>query len=63
MLVETLDHIEEKRSKTLEFVMDKQLNYFKTRNKVLNDTKTTMVNVIVGLSNVLSMAFARGKTR
>jgi hypothetical protein len=63
MLVETLDRIEEKRSKTLELMMDKQLNYFKTRNKVINDTKTTMVNVIVGLSNVLNMAFARGKTR
>ncbi len=63
MLVETLNRIEEKRSKTLKLMMDKQLNYFKTRNKVLNDTKTTMVNVIVGLSNVLNMAFARGKTR
>ncbi len=63
ILMETLDRIEEKRSKTLELMMDKQLNYFKKRNKVLNDTKTTMVNVIVGLSNVLNMAFARGKTR
>jgi hypothetical protein len=63
ILMETLDRIEEKRSKTLELMMDKQLNYFKKRNKVLNDTKTTMVNVIVGLSNVLSMAFARGKIR
>jgi len=61
--METLDRIEEKRSKTLELMMDKQLNYFKKRNKVLNDTKTTMVNVIVELSNVLSMAFARGKIR
>jgi len=52
MLLQTLDHIEEKRSKTLEFMMDKQLNYFKRRNKVLNHTETTMVNEIVGLSIV-----------
>jgi len=63
MLVQTLDHIEDKRSKTLDLMMDKQLNYFKMRNKVLNDTETTMVNVIVGLSNVLSMALARGKNK
>jgi hypothetical protein len=35
MLVQTLDCIEEKRSKTQKLMMDKQLNYFKTRNKVL----------------------------
>jgi len=52
MLLQTLDHIEEKRSKTLEFMMDKQLNYFKRRNKVLNDTETTMVSEIVELSIV-----------
>ncbi len=43
--------------------MDKQLNYFGTRNKVLHDIETTMVNVIIKLSNVLSMAFARGKNK
>jgi len=63
MLVQTLNHIKEKRSKTLELMMDKQLNYFKTRNKVLNDTETTMVNAIIRLSNVLSIALARGKSK
>jgi hypothetical protein len=38
--------------------MEKQLEYFKTRDIITNSTQNNMVNVIVGLTNVLSSTFA-----
>jgi hypothetical protein len=40
-------------------MMDKQLEYFKTRDIITNSTQNNMVNVIVGLINVLSSTFAK----
>jgi hypothetical protein len=39
--------------------MEKQFEYFKTRDIITNSTQNNMVNVIVGLTNVLSSTFAR----
>jgi hypothetical protein len=39
--------------------MENQLEYFKTRDIIINSTQKNMVNVIVGLTNVLSSTFAK----
>jgi hypothetical protein len=39
--------------------MEKQFEYFKTRDIITNSTQNNMVNVIVGLTNVLSSTFVR----
>jgi len=39
--------------------MEKQLEYFKIRDIIINFTQNNMVNVTVGLINVLSSTFAK----
>ncbi len=52
--------IEEKRSKNQEGIADKQLDYFKCRNKIANETQTNMVNVITSLTNFMKEVFKVG---
>jgi hypothetical protein len=40
-------------------MMEKQVEYFKTKYIITNSTQNNMVNVIVGLTNELSSTFAK----
>ncbi len=44
-----------KRSKIQESIIDKQLYYFKSKDKLTNETQMNMVNVITSFINVMSM--------
>ncbi len=45
--------IKGKISKTQEVIFDKQLDYFKCRNKITNETQMNMVNAITSLKDVM----------
>jgi anaerobic ribonucleoside-triphosphate reductase len=45
--------IEEKRSKTQESIVDKQLDYFKCRDKIINEIQMIMVNESTSLANII----------
>jgi len=40
-------------------MMAKQFEYFKARDIIRNSTQNNMVNVIVGLTNVLNLTFVK----
>jgi hypothetical protein len=44
-----------KRSKIQESIIDKQLNYFKNKDKLTNETQINMVKVITTFIDVMSM--------
>ncbi len=42
-----------KKTKIYESIVDKQLDYFKCKNKVKNDTQMNMVKTITSFTNVI----------
>jgi hypothetical protein len=45
--------IKEKRSKTQKGIVDKQLDYFKCKDKITNGTQMIMVNASTSLANII----------
>lgn len=64
-MVESIDkihltnlQIEEKRSKDLSTICDKQLEYFRVRDRQINKVQRGLVNAIAGLSQVMGRALS-----
>jgi propanediol dehydratase small subunit len=68
MLVELIDHMHEtnlvlgeKRSKFQKAYSAKQLDYFKCKNKLINDIQMNMVRTITSLNEIMNMVLKRDK--
>jgi hypothetical protein len=53
--------IEEKLSKIQEGIVDKQLDYFKCKDKIANEIQMNIINAITSLTNVMRKIFKGDK--
>jgi hypothetical protein len=69
LLVESIDPcmkqawLWKKRSKIQEFIIDKQLDYFKSKDKLSNETQINMVKVITSFIDVMSIILKVDKSK
>jgi hypothetical protein len=55
----TVERLEDKKSKTMQVICDKQLEYFRSRDAIINMTSEGLVKALEGLNIVLGRS-ARG---
>jgi hypothetical protein len=57
---ETVERLEDKKGKTMQVICDKQLEYFRSRDAIINRTSKGLVKALEGLSVVLGQSARRG---
>jgi hypothetical protein len=69
MLVESMDMIheisfflEEKHTNTQESMLDKQLNYYRNKDQIINDIQICMVKAITSVIKIVSLVCTQNTT-